>query len=128
MPPRPIGSTIRYLPIVSGSRRAGPPPPMLTRPPGSGEPVAERLHGRSGLDQALADHGDDLFRGGSVAVDADGLHLYVDDFAGDRLDLALHDHAHGLVGGLRRIGHQRVLAELARHELAVVGVDAVGEA
>src|SRR5712691_3581675 len=88
MPPRPIGSTMRYLPIVSGWSCAGPRPPTLTARPGSGEPVPERLDDRAGLDEGVADHGDDLVGGAALAVDAAGLDLHVDDLAGDRLDLA----------------------------------------
>ena len=40
----------------------------------------------------------------------------------------LHHHAHGLVGGLGGIGDEGVLAELARDQLAVVRVNAIGEA
>src|SRR5262245_19496171 len=92
------------------------------------EPVTERLHRGAGLHESLAHGGHDLVGAGTVPVDADGVDLGRDGLAGDGRHLLLHGHAHGLVRGLGRIGDQRVLAELPRDELAVVGVDAVGEA
>src|SRR4029077_6145529 len=92
------------------------------------QPVAQRLHDRAGRDQPLAHRGDDLVRSRAVAVDADGLDPRVDRLAGDRAHLALQRHADRLLGRLRGVGDQRVLAELAGDQLPVAGVDPIGEA
>src|SRR5499433_1591134 len=92
------------------------------------EPVTERLHGGAGLHESLAHGGHDLVGAGTVPVDADRVDLGCDGLPGDGRHLLLHGHAHRLVRGLGRIGDQGVLAELARDELAVVGIYAIGEA
>src|SRR5262245_17573114 len=67
------------------------------------EPVAERLDDGTRLDEAVAHRGHDLLRARAVAVDADGLDLGVDHLAGDRFDLAFHDHSDRLVRRFRGI-------------------------
>src|SRR5262249_16464933 len=47
------------------------------------EPVAERLHGGTGLHESLAHGGHDLVGAGTVPVDADGVDLGGDGLAGD---------------------------------------------
>src|SRR6266852_3255203 len=121
----PLRAPAQPAPAIRGEASEGgaePPPSLLAL-----EPVAQRLDGGAGLDEAVPDGGHDLLRPRGVAVDADGVHLGRDGLAGDGRHLLLHGHPHGLVRRLRRIADQGVLAELARDELAVIPVDAVGE-
>src|SRR5262249_56130872 len=93
---------------IEGSAFACRPQSRLM-PRSTRQPVAQRLDDRARLDESLADRCHDLLRAGAVAVDADGLDLHVDHLARAGPDLAVHDHADGLIGGLRGIGDERVL-------------------
>src|SRR5882724_6396309 len=145
LPVAPYHSTLTkmagFTPLVTRLRRTSGVLPTAAAMEGSAaeyrdqtgvkllaEPVAQRLDDRARLHEALAHRGHDLLRAGAVAVDADGLDLGVDELAGDGADLALHHHAHRLLRGLGGIRDEGVLAQLARDELGVVGVDPVGEA